>query len=178
MTHRRFVRIGGAYDPRYSYYMTTLIFAVLLSTQLISLDAKDMDMSDFFRLMASVGNINVVLHPAVQGKVNLTVKDVPWEQVLDIVLKSHGLAKEVQGNIMRIAPAATIQAEATRQSAAAAACLNALPLETRSYILNYARVENVAPVISKMLSPRGSVVAYPPGNALIVTDVAHPERCL
>jgi type IV pilus assembly protein PilQ len=110
--------------------------------------------------------------------VNLTVKDVPWEQVLDIVLKIYGLTKEVQGNIMQIAPATTIEVEAKQRSAAVAACLNALPLETRSYVLNYARVENVAPVISKMLSPRGSVVAYPPGNALIVTDVAHPEQCL
>ena len=157
--------------------MATLIFAAFLSTQLMSLDARDMDMTDFFRLMANVGNINVVLHPAVQGKVNLTLKDVPWEQVLDIVLKSYGLVKEVQGNVMRIAPAAVIQAEAKQQSATAAACLNTLPLETRFYVLNYARAQDVAAVISKMLSLRGSVVAYPPRNVLIVTDVAHPEQC-
>ena len=157
--------------------MVTLILALLLSAQSISLDATDMDMSDFFRLMATVGNINVVLHPAVQGKVNLSVKNVPWEQVLDIVLKTHGLAKEVQGNIMQIVPAAILEAEQKQDAAAAAACLNALPLQTKTYVLSYSKAEAVAPIISRMLSPRGSVVAYPPRNAVIVTDVAEPEKC-
>jgi type II secretory pathway component HofQ len=157
--------------------MTPFILAAFLATQLISIEARDMDMSDFFRLMANAGHFNVVLHPAVQGKINVAVKDVPWEQVLDIVLKSYGLAKEVQGNIMRIVPAAVVQGEQMRQAAAAAACLNALPLQTRTYILSYARAETVAPIISKLLSPRGSVIAYSPRNALIITDVERPEEC-
>jgi type IV pilus assembly protein PilQ len=158
--------------------MTALILAAFLAfAQLISLDARDMDMSDFFRLMANIGNINVVLDPAVQGKVNLMVKDVPWEQVLDVVLKSHGLIKEVEGNIIRIAPATTHEAQERQKTATQQACLNALPLQTHAYVLNYARAENVAPIISKMLSPRGSVVAYPARNAVIVTDVEHPEQC-
>jgi type IV pilus assembly protein PilQ len=157
--------------------MTPVILAALLATQLMSIDTRDMDMSDFFRLIANVGQVNVVLHPAVQGKINVTLKDVPWEQALDVVLKNHGLAKELEGNIMRIVPAAVVQGEQTRRAAAAAACLNALPLQTRTYVLNYARAETVAPIISKLLSPRGSVIAYSPGNALIVTDVENPEQC-
>ena len=57
-----------------------------------------MDLSDFFRLMANMANMNVVLHPAVQGKVNLMVKEGAWEEVLDLVLKNHGLGKEIEGN--------------------------------------------------------------------------------
>ena len=147
------------------------------SAQLISLDARDMDMSDFFRLIANVGNINVVLHPGVQGKVNLTVKDVPWEQALDIVLKSHNLAKEVEGNIVRIVPVAVLEADQRQKAAIAAACLNALPLRTQFYVLSYAKADTVAPIISKLLSSRGSVIAYTARNALIVTDVDHPEQC-
>lgn len=158
--------------------MTSLIFALLFaSSQVISLDVREMDLSDFFRLIAEVGNINVVLHPAVQGKVNLTVKDVPWEQVLDVVLKNHGLAKEFQGNVMRIVPSAIVEAEQKQKAATEQACLNALPLQTHVYVLNYARAENVAPIISKTLSPRGSAIAYAPRNALIVTDVERPEQC-
>jgi type IV pilus assembly protein PilQ len=159
--------------------MTTLVLAALLTSgQLMSLDARDMDMSDFFRLMATVGNINVVLHPAVQGKVNLSVKDVPWQQVLDMVLKNYGLSKEMEGNVIRIVPVAVIEAEEKQKAATAAACLNALPLQTHIYLLNYARADAVAPIISKMLSPRGSVAAYASRNAVIVTDVEHPEQCM
>jgi type IV pilus assembly protein PilQ len=158
--------------------MTMFILAVFLaSVQLISIDARDMDVSDFFRLIANVGNINVVLHPGVQGKVNLAVKDVPWDQVLDIVLKTHGLAKEVEGNIMRIVPAAVLQAEEQQKTANVNACLNALPLQTHVYILSYAKAEEVAPIISKMLSPRGTAAAYPARNAVIVKDIERPEQC-
>jgi len=143
----------------------------------ITLDVKDMDAGDFFRLMANIANLNAVIHPAVQGKVNLMVKDVEWEQVLDLVLRNHGLAKEVQGNIMWIVPAATLEAEQKQKAAAVEACLKALPLRTHVYLLNYAKAENVAVLISKMLSPRGSAVAYPLRNALIVRDVERPEEC-
>src|ERR1043165_4854242 len=109
--------------------MTTLIFAMLFASgQVMSLDARDMDISDFFRLIANIGNVNIVLHPAVQGRVNLTVKDVPWEQLLDVVLKNHGLVRETQGNVMRIVPAAILEAEQRQKAATDQACLNALPL--------------------------------------------------
>jgi type IV pilus assembly protein PilQ len=128
--------------------------------------------------MANMANMNVVLHPAVQGKVNLMVKDAPWEQMLDLVMKNHGLGKEVEGNNMRIAPAATFEAERKQRAATEDAGLNALPLQTHIYVLNYAKAEDIALVISKMLSPRGSVIAYPPRNAVIVRDVVRPSESL
>jgi type IV pilus assembly protein PilQ len=156
---------------------TLVLMAFFASAQFVSIDARDMDLGDFLRFMANIANMNVLLHPAVQGKVNLMVKEARWEQVLDVVLKTHGLAKEVEGNIMRIAPTATFEAEQREKAATAEACLKALPLQTHVYFLNYARAENVAVLISKMLSPRGSVVAYPARNAVIVTDVERPEQC-
>jgi type IV pilus assembly protein PilQ len=158
-------------------HISTLVLAVFFaSAQLVSLDTRDMDLSDFFRLMANIANVNVVLHPAIQGKVNLMIKDAPWEQVLDVVLKSQGLAKEIEGNIMRIAPAAAFEAEQKQRAATEEARLNALPLQTHIYFLNYARAEDIAAVISKMLSPRGSVTAYRPRNAVIVRDVARESE--
>ena len=159
--------------------MTISIFILsgfLASAQLVSLDTREMDLSDFFRLMANMANRNVVLHPAVQGKVNLMVKDAPWEQVLDLVLKNHGLGQEVEGNTVRIAPAAAFEAELKQKAATEEARLNALPLQTHIYVLNYARAGDIALVLSKMLSPRGSVIAYPARNAVIVRDVVRsPE---
>ena len=158
--------------------ISTLILGVFFaSAQLVSLDTREMDLTDFFRLMANMANMNVVLHPAVEGKVNLMVKDAPWEQVLELVLRNYGLGREVEGNTMRIAPAATFEAE-HKQRATEDAGLNALPLQTHIYVLNYAKAEDIAVVISKMLSPRGSVIAYPPRNAVIVTDVVRPSESL
>ena len=63
--------------------MTTLFLtAFFVSAQLITLDARDMDLGDFLRFMGNVAGMNVVIHPAVQGKVNLMVKEAQWEQVL------------------------------------------------------------------------------------------------
>src|SRR2546422_1916452 len=156
---------------------TLILTAFVAQAQLITLDARDMDLGDFLRFMGNVADVNVVIHPAVQGKVNLMVKEARWEQVLDMVLKTHGLGKEVEGNIIRIFPLANLEAEARQKAAAEQACLNALPLQTHTYFLNYAKAENIAPVISRMLSPRGSVVAYPARNALIVRDVQNAEQC-
>src|SRR6266581_1838123 len=155
--------------------ISSLIFAAFLSSaQMISIDAKDLDLGDFFRLIANAANINVVIHPSVQGKVNLAVKEVPWERVLDLVLKSHGLSKEIEGNIMRIVPIATLEAEQKQKAALEQSCINALPLHTRLYVLNYARAEDASAIISKMLSPRGSVVAYHTRTAVIVREVENP----
>ena len=114
----------------------TLILATFLSAQVVSLDATEMELSEFFRFVAKAANMNVVLHPAVQGKVNLMVKDVPWEQLLDLVsLKNHGFGKEIRGNTIRIAPEGT------------------LPLQTYVYYLKYTKAEVFAPIIATMVSP-------------------------
>ena len=153
---------------------STLILATFLSAQLVSIDTNEMDLSDFFRLIGKTANMNVVLHPSVAGKVNLMVKDAPWEIILDFVLKNHGLGKEVEGNTMRIAPIATFEAELKQRTATEEARLNNLPLQTHIYVLNYAKAEDLGLVISKMLSPRGSVIVYPARNAVIVRDVMRP----
>src|SRR5262245_12672315 len=74
-------RINRRNLGRTSMAISTLMLAAFFaSAQLMSLDARDMDLRDFFRLIADIGKVNVVLHPAVQGKVNMMVKDAPWEQ--------------------------------------------------------------------------------------------------
>ena len=111
----------------------TWLLATFLSAQLVSLDTAEMELSAFIRSVAKTANMNVVLHPAVQGKVNLVVKDVAWEEILDLVLKNHGFVKEIEGNTIRIAPEGT------------------LPLHTYVYYLKYARAEVLAPIIATLL---------------------------
>ena len=99
------------------------------------------------------------------------MKSVNWDVLLDMVLKNYGLGKEVRGNIMRIVPLAVLEAEYKQQKAAEDAEFSTLPLQTRTYTLNYAKASDVAVIISTFVSPRGTVVADSRRNILIVRDV-------
>ena len=133
--------------------IATLALSMMMAAQVVSVDTTDMPLGDFIRMIARAANMNVVLHPDVRGTVNVSVREAPWEPTLDLVLQNHGLAKEVQGNFIRVIPQA------------------ALPLQTYVYPLSYVRAEDIAPIVAEMLSPRGTVSVYPARNALIVRDV-------
>lgn len=79
--------------------------------EIISLDLRDYDIKDFFRLMSEISGLNVVLDPNVMGTVTLKLTDVPWDQALDVVLKNYQLGGQLQGNVLRIATNATLQAQ-------------------------------------------------------------------
>ena len=68
----------------------------------ISLDLKDADLKDVFRLMARISGLNVVVAPEVQGRLTMTLRDVPWDQALDIICKNFNLAYEVEGTLASI----------------------------------------------------------------------------
>ena len=79
--------------------------------QRISLDFKDAELSNIFRIMAEVSNLNIITTDEVKGKVTVRLINVPWDQALDIILRSKALGATQEGNILRIAPMATIQKE-------------------------------------------------------------------
>jgi type IV pilus assembly protein PilQ len=79
--------------------------------EIVSFDLKDVDIKDFFRLIANISGLNIILDPTVAGTVTLTLTDVPWDQALDIVLRNNQLGSQLQGNVLRIATNATLQAE-------------------------------------------------------------------
>ena len=81
------------------------------------MNLKDVDLKDFFRLIHEISGLNVVLDPSVHGTVTLVLDEVPWDQALDIVLRNNGLAKEIDGNVLRIATQETPRKEAQDQSA-------------------------------------------------------------
>lgn len=142
------------------------------SPQPVTMDVRNAPLTDFLTMMGSLGNMNVILHPAVQGNVTLSVKDADWNAVLELVLKNYGLGREVRSNVMRIAPLSVLEQEYKQEAAVEAARQSAAPLETRAYIFNYVTAAEMAPVFSRFLSPRGVVIVEPSRNMLIVRDVA------
>ena len=83
----------------------------------ISVNLKDVDLKDFFRLIHEISGLNVVLDPQVHGTLTIVLDDVPWDQALDIVLKNNDLARELEGNVLRIATVETLQHEAEHRRA-------------------------------------------------------------
>ena len=139
--------------------------------EITSFDLKDIDLKDFFRLIANMSGLNIVLDPAVSGTVTLSLTDVPWDQALDIVLKNNNLGSQLQGNVLRIATNATLaNEEASRKAFREAQELN-VELVTKSYLLNYTKSDSVSATLTKLLSPRGTIIQDPRRNALIVSDI-------
>src|SRR5205085_8885992 len=81
----------------------------------ISVNLKDVDLRDFFRLIHEISGLNVVLDPAVKGSLTIVLDEVPWDQALDIVLQNNGLDKQLNGNVLRIAMKSTLKSEAESQ---------------------------------------------------------------
>lgn len=137
----------------------------------ISIDVKDAEIVDVVRLLAEVGNFQVVVDPGVTCKLTLKLNSVPWPTVLDVALKVCRLGREEENRIVRVAPVARLAAEeAERRKLAEEKMLNR-PLKVTRYRLSYAKAQELAPIIKKFLSPRGDVIFDARTNTLIITDI-------
>ncbi|MGH9460247.1 MAG: type IV pilus secretin PilQ [Vicinamibacteria bacterium] len=142
--------------------------------ELISLDFKDGDIQDIFRLFADISGLNIVVQPGVSGRITLVLTEVPWDQALDLILKSHRLGYLVEGNVIRIAPLNELaQEEAERRRLAEEQAL-AGELGTMIRELSYAKASQVQGLLNRNLSARGDIVIDDRTNTLIVTDL--PDR--
>jgi len=137
----------------------------------ISVNLKDVDIKDFFRLIHDISGLNVVLDPAVHGQLTIVLDDVPWDQALDIVLQNNGLDRQLEGNVLRIATVDTLRREADAKRAQIEAQRLAVDTVTVTRFLSYAHAEDVVPTIKKFLSQRGDLVADKRTNALIISDI-------
>ena len=105
----------------------------------ISVNLKDVDLKDFFRLIHEISGLNVVLDPSVRGTVTLVLDEVPWDQALDIVLRNNGLTKEIDGNVLRIATQDTLKREADQRRDLVKAQSDAIETVTVTRVLSYAQ---------------------------------------
>ena len=137
----------------------------------ISLNFKDADLKDVFRLFHEITGYNIVLDPAVSGSLTIVLENVPDDQALDIILKNNGLDKVFENNVIRIATSQKLAAEA----AARKTLLEAQELEqepiTFARGLSYAKANDVLPIIKKVMSKRGDAITDVRTNSLIITDL-------
>jgi type IV pilus assembly protein PilQ len=150
------------------------------SGEKIKLDFYDTDIKNVFRILRSVSGLNFAVDKDVQGKVTMTLeKPVPWDQVLDLVLKMNGLGKKMEGDVVRIATVQTLRQEEKDEQDAIAAKKKALeqkkslePLVTEYIPINYADAQtDIQPHITSLLTPeRGTISVDQRSNMVIVTD--------
>jgi type IV pilus assembly protein PilQ len=139
----------------------------------ISLDFKDGDLQDIFRLFADISGLNVVVNPGVSGKVTLKLNEVPWDQALDLILKANGLGYTLEGNVIRIARLADLAREETERRKLAEEKALAGDLGTLTTRISYAKAAELSEVLKKAgaLSPRGSINVDPRTNTMIINDL-------
>ena len=137
----------------------------------ISVNLKEVDLRDFFRLIHDISGLNVVLDPLVKGSLTIVLDDVPWDQALSIVLKNNGLDCQLEGNVLRIATTSTIKKEADDRRLQVEAQSLAVELTTVNRYLSYAVASEVVVTLKSFLSSRGSVIPDNRTNSLIISDI-------
>jgi type IV pilus assembly protein PilQ len=143
----------------------------------LSLNFQNIEVRSLLQVIADFTNFNVVTSDSVTGSVTLRLKDVPWDQALDIVLQAKGLGMRKSGNVLWIAPKDEIAAKEKLDLESRNAIQNLEPLRTQSFQLNYTKAADIAAQLTsgtgaaRILSTRGSVIAEPRTNQLFVTDI-------
>ncbi len=141
--------------------------------QRISLDFKDADIKNVFRLLAEVSGLNIVVTGDVARKVTVRLVDVPWDQALDLLIDTNGLGKEQVGNVVRISTAGQLKTESDARTAAKKAKENEESVQTAYFSINYAKakdlVDKIKPVLSK--HPEANLVSDDRSNTIVVRDI-------
>ncbi|MFO0583135.1 MAG: type IV pilus secretin PilQ [Anaeromyxobacter sp.] len=137
----------------------------------ITLDFHDIEIRNLLRLISDVSKKNIVVADDVKGKVTVTLRNVPWDQALDIVLRSKGLGKEEMGNVIRIAKYDLLAEEAKSRAEAEKSRQPTLPIKVRIIPVNFARAADVATKIKDLLTERGSATVDERTNVIVVKDV-------
>ena len=152
------------------------------SGQKLSLNFQNIEVRSLLQVIADFTNFNIITSDSVNGAVTLRLQDVPWDQALDIILQAKGLGMRKTGNVLWIAPRDEINAKEKLELESAAALQNLEPLRTQSFQMNYTKAAEIAANLtatgggtggntSRILSPRGSVIAENRTNQLFVTDI-------
>jgi type IV pilus assembly protein PilQ len=156
------------------------------SGEKLSLNFQNIDVRALLQVIADFTNFNIITTDTVQGNLTLRLKDVPWDQALDIILESKALGMTRTGNVIRVAPKKELDAEAVAQREVNKKLEELEPLRTEVFRLNFAKAEEVANTLkdatatgggenqttNRILSPRGSAIADVRTNQVFVTDVA------
>ena len=138
----------------------------------IDLDLKDADVHNVLRLLADVGQVNIITADNVSGTVTIRMRNVPWDQALDVVLQAKGLGVVQRANMLRVAPLADLEKERELQIARRLQEVKLAPLETRLIPVSYAQAAEIQDRAKPLLSERGSIAVDERTNVMIVRDLA------
>lgn len=139
----------------------------------ISLTLKDADIKDVLKTFSALTELNIVIDPEVSGSVTVELRDVPWDQALDLILRINGLDWVLENNVMRISTISKLSAEKAALSKFQENQENTRPLKTVIKPLSYAKADYVADLLSSdafLLSSRGVVTVDERTNTLIIRD--------
>ncbi len=137
----------------------------------ITIDLMDADIVNVIRLLGDVSGKNVVVSEEVKGRVTLKLKNVPWDQALDVILKTKDLGQETKGGIIRVVPQAKLDTEREQRLKLAEDREKKLPTTVRLIPVNYAVANELTPQVEKLLSARGKVTFDARTNVIIVEDI-------
>ncbi len=140
----------------------------------LTLNFQSITAREALSVIADFTNLNIVISDTVTGNLTLRLKDVPWDQALDIILQSKGLDKRINGNVMQVAPREELAAKEKLELSANQDIQNLEPLRTENYQLNYTKGEDIATLLTNatqhILSKRGSAVVDKRTNTIFVQD--------
>ena len=139
----------------------------------ISLDFQGADLRAVLRTFAEISGLNIVIDPAVNGTVDVALRDVPWDQALDIILRANKLGYVMDGTIVRVAPVTVLASEESdrRKLSEEQALAGTLTVLTKT--LSYAKAQDMVALLTRSaLSVRGNVQVDPRTNTLIINDLA------
>ena len=139
----------------------------------VTLDFQGADLRTVLRTFADISGLNIVIDQSVQGAVDVSLHEVPWDQALDIILRDHKLGYSVEGTIVRIAPLTVLSdEEAQRRKLAEERALSG-DLEVLTRPLSYAKAAELTPLLTRTaLSPRGDIQIDARTNTIIIRDLA------
>ncbi len=142
----------------------------------LSLNFQDIEVRAVLQLIADFTNLNMVTSDSVKGNLTLRLKNVPWDQALDIVLKTKGLAMRQTGNVILVAPAEEISAREKLELESKKQIEELEPLRTELIQVNYAKADEMATLLKSkgttVMSDRGSLSVDPRTNTIIAVDTA------
>ncbi len=156
------------------------------SGEKLSLNFQNIELRSLLQVIAEFSNFNIITSDTVTGGVTLRLRDVPWDQALDIILQAKGLGMRKTGNVLWIAPSDELAAKEKQELEARAAIQNLEPLRTQAFQLNYTKAAEIAAQLTatgsggtgagntgaRILSVRGSVIPEPRTNQIFVSDIA------
>jgi type IV pilus assembly protein PilQ len=142
----------------------------------VTLSLKEADITEVLRAFAQQFDLNIVIQPGVGGSVTVELVEVPWDQALDIILRTNSLGMTLEGTILRIAPITRLAEEATEAQQLAQARALSIPLATVMKRISYAEASEVATILASgrgtgIMSQRGSVTVDSRTNTLIIREL-------